>query len=51
VGTYRDGSGGLGVVEGGVATAGHHLGRRRRGSFGAEQSVWQQGGSSAGRVK
>jgi hypothetical protein len=40
VGTYRDGSGGLGVVEGGVATAGHHLGRRRRrGSFGAEQSV------------
>jgi glycine/D-amino acid oxidase-like deaminating enzyme len=48
----RDGSGGLGVVEGGVATAGHHLGRRRRrgegGSFGAEQSVPQrkrQGGS------
>jgi hypothetical protein len=27
---YRDGSGGLGVVEGGVPTAGHHLRRPRQ---------------------
>jgi hypothetical protein len=55
VGAYRDGSGGLWVVEGGVATAGHHLRRqRRRGSFGAEQSASQrkrQGGRELGRPR